>query len=70
MRKENGGVVTEPAKIQIESFVTMDGQESLSVQPSESRRKKANWYIWMKADGSGILVIDSQHLRVELPANS
>ncbi len=62
--------VTVPVKVEVQSFHTTDGVETLSVSPSESRRKKANWYIWMKADGSGILVIDSRHLRVDLPANS
>ena len=69
MRKEREGYVTEAAKVQIESFVTMNGQETIAIRPSESRRKKPSWYIWMKADGSGILVIDSQKTRVELPAN-
>lgn len=57
-------------KVEIESFKTCDGGDTIGIAPSDSRRKKPGWYIWMKEDGSGILVIDSQKLRVELPANA
>lgn len=57
-------------KVEIESFKTGDGGDTIGITPSGSRRQKPSWYIWMKPDGSGILVIDSQKLRVELPANA
>lgn len=69
-------------KISIESFQTVDGVLTISVSPSVSRRQKANWYVWIKPDGSALLVSNGrlnvhdsvpttvQGTRMYLPANS
>ena len=57
-------------KVEIESFETTNGSATISIAPAGSRRTKPNWYVWMKEDGSGILVIDETMTRVKLPANS
>jgi hypothetical protein len=56
-------------KISIESFTTADGGQTTQISPSATRRQKANWYIWVKPDGSGILVIGSGKQRIPLPSN-
>jgi hypothetical protein len=56
-------------KLEIETFKTVDGGDTIAIQPAGSRRQKPSWYVWMKSDGHGILVIDSQTKRIELPAN-
>jgi hypothetical protein len=58
------------AKVAIESFQTVDGGQTISVSPAVSRRQKSNWYVWIKPDGSGLLVIDNPPYKTHLPANS
>lgn len=55
--------------VAVQAFETTDGGQTLQITPSGSRRQKPNWYIWIKFDGSGTLVIDSQKKRIELPEN-
>lgn len=59
----------EDVNVNIQSFTTVDGGQTIQISPSGSRRQKPNWYIWVKTDGSGILVVDSQKQRTELPKN-
>jgi len=57
----------QDVNVNVQSFTTTDGSQTIQVSPSGSRRQKPNWYIWVKSDGSGILVIDSEKKRVSLP---
>lgn len=57
------------AKITIESFQTVDGGQTVSISPAVSRRQKAQWYVWIKPDGSGLLVTEDG-TKLHLPANS
>ena len=57
-------------KLEIETFKTVDGGETISIRPSSSRRQKSNWYVWVKENGEGLAVVDSEAKRLFLPANS
>lgn len=61
--------MVEDVNIDVQSFRTEDGGQTLSVAPLGTRRQRANWYVWIKPDGSGILVTKSG-TRVHLPKNS
>lgn len=61
--------MVEDVNVNVQAFKTVDGGQTIQITPSATRRQKPNWYIWVKPDGSGILVIDSQKERIQLPAN-
>jgi hypothetical protein len=61
--------MSEDVNINVRSFKTTDGSQTTQLSPSGTRRQKPNWYIWVKADGQGILVIDSEKKRINLPPN-
>ncbi len=52
----------------IEIEVLSDHPGTLHLFPRETRRGKAQWAIWVKPDGSGVLFINNE--QVALPKNS
>lgn len=53
------------AGIEVEVF---DDKQELHIYPRETRRGKAQWAIWVKEDGSGVMFINND--QIELPKNS
>lgn len=52
----------------LEIEVIESSPNELHFFPRESRRGKAQWAIWLKPDGSGILFVGNE--QVQLPKNS
>jgi hypothetical protein len=55
-------------KVELKAFKTVDGVDTLEISPAGTRRKIRSWYIWVKEDGSGIL-IKQDGTRLMLTAN-
>jgi hypothetical protein len=53
------------AGIEVEVF--KQTPETIHIFPRETRRGKAQWAVWVKPDGSGILFADNK--QIELPKN-
>lgn len=59
----------EDVNVNVQSFETEDGGQTIQISPSSTRRQKPNWYIWVKSDGSGRLIISSETKVIILPPN-